>query len=215
MSVNSYFQKGNTPGNKPEQDLAEDLIVEMIKMAGYNCFYIPRTAFNPDDFYHEDPNARFNSSHEIEMYLQNVSDYGGQGDIMTKFGLQVNDTAELVVSRRRFYEETGIENPSEGDLIYIPLSKHLLNIDFVEDEPGSISGLNQFYTLGKLYCFVFKCSLHEVSQEDYDTGIEIIDTELADSEVNESYITNDKINEEGLEVLSWDEQNPFGETTEE
>ena len=214
MSTNKYFQAGKGPGTNSEQKLVESNIIEMIQMAGMDFYYIPRTLFNEDKFYQEVPNSQFNDYHILEMYVTNVTDFGGQGDFMSKFGLQVNDTVELVCARKRFWEETGVENPSEGDLIYFPLTKHLFEIDFVEDEPGNVGNVQQFYSLSKLYTFCFKCSLYTFSYEDFDTGITTVDTQLNDTTYEPVFKKNDEINTEAETALDFTEDNPFGETVD-
>jgi len=214
MVTNNYFQSGKGPGAKSEQDLAESNIVELIQLAGMDFYYIPRTIFNPDKFYQEVPNSKFEDYHVLEMYLTNVTDFGGQGDFMSKFGLQVNDTVDLVCSRKRFQEEVGIENPSEGDLIYLPLTRHLFEIDFVEDEPGNIANVQQFYSLSKLYTFCFKCSLYTYSYEDFDTGVAAIDNKLDDATFVPVFQKNTEINNEAKTALDFSESNPFGETVD-
>jgi hypothetical protein len=215
MTTNSYFQNsGQGVGSNSERDLVESNIIEMIQLAGHDCFYIPRTIFNPDHFYHEVPSDKFETYSRIEMYVTNVTDFGGQGDYMSKFGLKVEDTVELVCSRFRFTEETGLDNPSEGDLIYFPLSKHLFQIDFVEDEPGNAGSVNQFYQLSRLYTFLFKCTLFDYSYEDFDTGLATIDTQFDSTTYEPKSKDNEIINTEADDVLDWSESNPFGRTTE-
>lgn len=214
MVVNKYFQSGKGQGTKNEQDLVENNIVETIQICGHECFYIPRTLFAEDKFYKEVPSEKFSDYSMIEMYVQNITDFGGQGDFLSKFGLNVQDTVEFLCSRRRFLEETGIENPSEGDLIYFPLSKHLFEIDFVEDEPGNAGSIGQFYSLSRLYTFLFKCSLYSVSYEDFDTGIAEIDTQFAPDTYEPEFKKNDEINNDANDIIDFDEANPFGETTE-
>jgi len=213
MTVNNYFAGTYGVGSANEQDLVESNIIEMIQMAGYDFFYIPRTLFNPDDFFNEVPNSRFEAYHTLEMYIGNVTDFNGQGDLMSKFGLMVEDKIELICSRKRFYEETGVENPSEGDLIYFPLTKHLFEIDFVEDEPGQVASVGQFYSLSRLYTFVFQCTLFEYSYEDFTTGVTELDTALDSTTYTTPFEKNNVINNEANNYLDFSETNPFGETT--
>ena len=216
MTVNSYFNNGQGVGTESEQNLAEDNIIELIQMSGHECQYIPRSMFSEDAFYHEAPNDKFENAYTVEMYVNSVSDFGGQGDFMSKFGLQVEDQVEFLVSRKRFLAETSIVNPSEGDLIYFPLSKHLFEIDFVEDEPGNIGSINQFYSLGKLYTFLLKCTLFSFSYEQFDTGIDIIDTQFDADNYDVKQDDNELINEEARDnALDFSENNPFGTTTYE
>lgn len=216
MATNSYFQTGQGPGAQSEQSLVESNIIEMIQMAGHDCIYIKKAMFNPDYFYKETPSEKYEDYYTIEMYINSVSDFGGpQADYMSKFGLQVNDTADFVVSRKRFQEVLDSETarPNEGDLIYLPLTKHLFEINHVDDEPGEASSINQFYSLSRLYTFSINCSLFQYSYEDFDTDIADIDTDLNPDTFSDIRDEHDEINTEGDVVLDWSEDNPFGETT--
>jgi hypothetical protein len=111
----------------------------------------------------------------IEMYVEDVQGFAGEGDLIGKFGLEVRDQVTFVVSRRRF-EMLVRENanliessrPNEGDLVYMDRFKKLFKIDFVEDE-------DPFYQVADLPVFKLKCSVFEYSHEEFDTGITEID----------------------------------------
>jgi len=167
MAKNSYFRDVNT-----ENDLLHDLTIETIKIHGRDMVYIPRTLVNEDELFGEDTISKFENGVEIEMYVQSVDGFGGDGDFISKFGLEIRDTVELVVSKRRFEEsfshDSNITRPREGDLIFFPLSKGLFEIKFVEHE-------NPFYQLGKLYTYKLSCELFNYSHQDMDTGFSEID----------------------------------------
>ena len=168
MSINPYFKKYSGDAN-----VVEDLTIETIKAMGHDFVYIPRTLVDVDDLFGEDLISKFDDGYELEMYIQNVDGFEGEGDILTKFGLEIRDRMTLVVSKRRFEKtvatyESKIKRPREGDLIYFPFSKTLFEINFVEHE-------NPFYQLGNLYTFVLNCEVFTYSQEDIDTGISDID----------------------------------------
>jgi hypothetical protein len=168
MTINPYFKKYSGDAN-----VVEDLTIETIKAMGHDFVYIPRTLVDVDDLFGEDLISKFDDGYELEMYIQNVDGFEGEGDILTKFGLEIRDRMTLVVSKRRFEKavatyESKIKRPREGDLIYFPFSKTLFEINFVEHE-------NPFYQLGKLYTYVLNCEVFTYSQEDIDTGISDID----------------------------------------
>lgn len=212
MTTNKYFQSGDNQVSE-EQDIVESNIIEMIQMSGYDCFYIPRTMFSSDTFYHEAPADKFEKSYEIEMYVNNVTDFGGNGDLNTMFGIQIDDTVEFVVSRRRFTEESEMERPLEGDLVYFPLSKHLFEIEWVEDEPGEAGSVQQFFQLGKLHTYLFKCRLFSPSYEEFDTDISEIDDTLDPDTYTPNYGNNESLDEETDDYINFDEESPFGRTT--
>lgn len=206
MSVKAIF---NSFMETSEQNLVQDLISECIQIHGINCWYIPRTLVNEDYLFGEDPISAFEDSFEIEMYLETFDQYGGDGDLMTKFGLHIMDEATLTVSATRFLEEVGFAMPLEGDLIYIPMSNVLLEIRFVEDE-------EQFYALGKNYQFKIKAQLFEYSREDFATGIEKVDViqDALDDSVGKQgediYGKADELEVEGDNAIDPTEEHIFG-----
>ena len=131
MAKNSYFRDVNS-----EKDLIHDLTIEAIKIHGRDMVYIPRTLVNEDELFGEDTISKFENGVEIEMYINSIDGFGGDGDFISKFGLEIRDSVELVISKRRFEEsfshEENIIRPREGDLIFFPLSKGLFEIKFVE-----------------------------------------------------------------------------------
>ena len=144
-------------------------------MYGQDVFYLPRDIVNEDKILGDDPESSFNSSHVIEMYIENTEGFEGEGDLFTRFGVEIRDEATFVVSRRRWEQtvqrydnEITSVRPSEGDLIYLPLSKSLFQIMHVEHELP-------FYQLSNLPVYKMRCQLFEYSGEDLDTGIDTID----------------------------------------
>ena len=171
MPTNVYF----THGTKNEQYLIEDLIIESLKIYGNEFMYIPRTLVSKDEILGEDRLSKFTSSFPIEMYFENVDSLDGQGAFIQKFGLMMEQSATLVVARRRWdqlvgrYGQTILPNrPCEGDLIYFPLTKGLFEIKFVKHQ-------DPFYQLGKLYVFKLQVELFQYASEKIDTGIAEID----------------------------------------
>jgi hypothetical protein len=171
MPTNVYFSHGT----RNEQYLVEDLIIESLKIYGNEFFYIPRTLVSKDNILGEDRLSEFKSSFPIEMYFENVDSLDGQGAFIQKFGLMMEQSATLVVARRRWdqlvgrYGQTILPTrPCEGDLIYFPLSKGLFEIKFVKHQ-------DPFYQLGKLYVYKLQIELFQYSSERIDTGIKEVD----------------------------------------
>ena len=169
MARNKYFREYSG-----EQNTVEDLTIEIIKTMGKDMVYIPRTIVTKDDLFGEDKLSKFDDGYELEMYIQSIDGFEGEGDIISRYGLQIKDRIELIVSRKRFEEDVttleGIERPREGDLIFFPLSKTLFEINFVEHE-------NPFYQLGKLYTYRLTCEVFDYStQHEIDTDITVIDS---------------------------------------
>jgi hypothetical protein len=202
MPTNNYFEHHTS---FMEQNLIEDLTIEAIKMFGIDVVYIPRESMSRDGIFGEDIVAKFEDKYLIEMYLESVNGFEGQGDLLSKFGLQVKDTCSFIVSKRRF-EETcwDITTPKEGDLIYFPLSKGLFEINFVEHE-------NPFYQLGKLHTYQLQCELFTYSHEEFNTGYKQIDKieKVYDDQID--LADNQEISVESDQTLDFNESNPFGE----
>lgn len=175
-TVNHYFQSGIPMGRASEQNLYEDLIIECLQIYGFEVYYIPRTSFNEDRILVEDPLNHYENAYPIEMYLENTNGFEGEGDLLTRFGVELRETASFVVSRRRWDKEVGSKGqtvlanrPAEGDVLYFPLTKSYFEIRKVE-------GDTPFYQLGKLYVFRMQCELMQFSSENFNTGIDEIDT---------------------------------------
>ena len=168
MPRNPYFKDYTG-----EQNVTEDITIEMIQTMGRDMIYIPRNRVSKDDLFGEDISTKFDSGFDLEMYVQTVDGFEGEGDVISQYGLQIKDRMELIVARKRFEEEvkvfTGQERPLEGDLVFFPLSKTLFEINFVEHE-------NPFYQLGKLYTYRLSCEIftYDAGQE-LDTGIADVD----------------------------------------
>jgi hypothetical protein len=170
-TTNPYF----TQGISGEQNLIENLIIESLKIYGNEMFYIPRTLVSKDSVLGEDRLSEFKTAYPIEMYFENIDTFGGSGTFIQKFGLIVEQSATLVVARKRWrqfigrYGETIVPSrPCEGDLIYYPLAGDLYEIKFVEHQ-------NPFYQLGKLYTYKLQVDLFQYASERIDTGVADID----------------------------------------
>ena len=171
MATNLYFSQKV----KSEQNLYEDIVIESLKMYGQDVYYLPRDLVNEDRILGDDPESSFNSSHVIEMYIENTEGFEGEGDLYSKFGVEVRDQATFVLSRRTWNRFVSLDQnlvtstrPQEGDLIYFPLGNQVFEIRFVEHE-------NPFYQLGKLNVFKLQCETFEYSHESFDTGIAELD----------------------------------------
>ncbi len=174
MATNVHFSQQV----QTEQNLVEDLVVESLRMYGHNVYYLPRKIVNEDTILGDAANSSFEDAYEVEMYLENVEGFEGEGDLYSKFGVEIRDTATFVISRRSWERFVSLDinlatglRPNEGDLIYFPLSKSLFEIKFVEHE-------NPFYQMNKLFVFKMTCDLFEYSGEKFDTEVTALDTDL-------------------------------------
>ena len=180
MPTNVYFDTGT----KPEQNLYEDLMIEQLKIYGQEVFYIPRTLVKEDELFGEDTLSKFGDAYIIEMYFDNIEGYEGEKEIMSKFGLQMNEDVTFTVSRRRFEQLVSHDSnlivktrPNEGDLVYFPKVSKIFEITFVDkDDP--------FYQIHNLPAFKLKCKTFEYSGEDLNTGIKEIDAIETDNSLD-------------------------------
>lgn len=168
MATSVYFNSFS-PEVINEHLLLEDLIVESIQIMGHDIKYMPREVYDQtDDVLGESVNSKFTRAYTMEMYLANVEGYEGDGDFFSKFGLEIRDTSNFVVSRRAFEKyvpSTIARRPREGDLLYVPLLGKIFEIKFVEEEL-------QFFSLGKRspYMYELRCEVFRSSNEDISTG---------------------------------------------
>ena len=164
-------------GTRAEKNLYEDLIIEQLKIYGHDVHYMPRENLYTDGIL-GNTTDKFTDEYMIEMYVEEVNGFAGQGDLIGKFGLDMRDELTFVVARRTF--ELLVDQPSntltfnrpkEGDVIYMPLFKKFWQVDFVEDE-------DPMYQISDLPIFKLKCSTWDYSSESVETGLAEIDEKL-------------------------------------
>tara|TARA_B100001057_G_scaffold102008_2_gene99170 strand:+ start:34964 stop:35833 length:870 start_codon:yes stop_codon:yes gene_type:complete len=169
----TYFSQGT----RSEKNLYEDLIIEQLKIYGHDVHYMPRENLFEDGIL-GNTTDKFTDEYMIEMYVEEVNGFAGQGDLIGKFGLDMKDEITYVVARRTF--ELLVDQPSntltfnrprEGDVIYMPLFKKFWQIDFVEDE-------DPMYQISDLPIFKLKCSTWDYASESVETGLAEIDNKL-------------------------------------
>ena len=180
MATNLFFN--NYPSNQitSEQLLVEDLVIEALQMYGMDVFYLPRsTRDETDQLFGEDTLKQYVNAYPIEMYLENVTGMEGEQDFISKFGLEIRDEVQFVVSRRRFQAVIPMTRPLEGDLVYIPMLRNFFEVTFVEHENDQA----MFYTLGRgrggnVYLYGLKLKQYVFSNEIIEVGIPEIDSQI-------------------------------------
>lgn len=155
-----------------EQSLIEDLVIESIRIYGIDVWYLPRTLVAKDDLLNEDDLSSFNEAYLVEMYIKSVDGFEGEGDFLSKFGLQIRDSVTMTMAQRVYETEIGlntaINRPREGDLIYLPLNRKFFEIQHVEHEAI-------FYQMGSLQTYDLRAELFEYSGERFATGQDELD----------------------------------------
>jgi len=179
MATSPYFNNYNS---QAEQRVYEDLIVESIKIMGFDGYYLPNNNDEARDLlYGEDPVKKFQSAFPIEFYLSNVLEYGGEKEFFSKFGLEIKNEVSVIVSKRSFAQRvpSNLIRPREGDLIYVPFlngTGELYEIKFADQD-------KDFHQLGRKIPFFYELNLEKFkySQELIDTGISDIDQVMTDN----------------------------------
>jgi hypothetical protein len=212
-----YFDNFNNYG---EQDLIESLVVESISIYGHTVYYLPRTLVAKDDIYGEDKLSTYTDLFEFDMYIKSFDSYEGDGQFLSKFNLEVRDSATFSIARRSFGNEIAsqrpdIQRPREGDLVYSTMMKKMFVIKYVNQTAI-------FYQMGELQIWDISCDVWEYSNERFDTGnaeIDAIEEDYTVSNVtNEEdyeaamldvFATNKEFQEEGNGILDWTNVDPF------
>ena len=166
----TYYQ-----GHPGEQNLAQDLADEQIKLFGTDIYYLPRTILKDntlDDIIY----SKYQSQFQVEMLLQNVEGFGSPSEFISKFGIRITDEVKFIVSSRRWDQVEAQYNPTltvpgrpnDGDLLYFPLTTDIYEIKFVERE-------TPFYQFGKIQFLILTAEIYEVGNDLIDTGVPVID----------------------------------------
>ena len=172
MPTNFYY---NNFENSGEQTLLDDLIVESIKIHGQDMWYLPRTLKNKNEILGQSDIVEYNSAYMVPIYIENVDGFGGEGNFLSKFGLEIRDQVTFSIAVKTFRDdvassetENTLSRPREGDLIYFPLNRKCFQILFVDK-------FQMYYPLGSLHTWKLTCELFEYSSERFNTGIGEID----------------------------------------
>ena len=232
-SPNIYF---NNFGSTAEQSLHEDLIIESISIHGQNMYWLPRILQGRssgtvksivDPIFGEDTLSQFWYFYQIPLYIKNIEGFEGEGDFISRFGLEIRDQVTLTMAKKTFdsldanqvaYNDA-YSRPREGDLIYVPLNSKFFEIMHVEHE-------SLFYPAGTLPVYDLRCELFRYSSEVFDltsapsdlaagvtaimahSQVVTLDTEA--SMPSSSAADNKAIEDAADSILDFDESNPFG-----
>lgn len=217
MATNPFFTNYNYYN---EQNLIDDLVVESIAIYGIDTFYVTRKLQNVDNILNEDRLSIFDAAYDIEMYVKTMDGFSGDGDFLSKFGLQIRDQATFTVAIRTFERfvtrnKPYLTRPKEGDLVYMPMNKKFFQITFVEHE-------SVFYQTGSLQVFDLKCELLEYSNERFETGNTLVDiafneyktagtANINDLQAIDSTAKNIFYEKEGHSIIDFSEIDAFSE----
>lgn len=222
MATNVFFRNYD---NFNEQNLIDDLVIESIQIYGLDVIYVTRSIQGEDSIFNEDDMPLYNETFNFEAYVKNVDGFEGEGDFLSKFGLEIRDSVTFTVAIRTFErfvtkEDQNKVRPLEGDIIFFPLNQKMYEIKFVEHE-------SVFYQSGALQVYDLRCELIEASGQRFDTGIPDIDeyftlnnmdvttaarsTLTAVSNTSNSFADNLFIEQAADDILDFSETDPFSE----
>lgn len=209
MPKNTIF---NFTSREIEQDLINKLKVESIEIFGTNIWYIKRDSVDENTLLGEDLFQEFKDAFQLVVYPEQVENFGGDKEFLSKFGFSLNDHSTFLLAKDEFTTITQLEQPLAGDLIFWPETKRLFKITFIDYD-------NQFYQLGKNYVWKISAELMSYSQENIETGIAEIDefkTEFfnptdtdADPQADNTEITNQSSPIISEDNTDFDPANPF------
>lgn len=197
MATNPYVNYFNQTN---EYNLYSGLIEDGIKFHGIDVNYLPRQ-YQTDELWNEDIRSSFSTYHTVETYIENFEGFQGDGDLLQQLGLSISDELILIVHPDRFTEETDMDRPLEGDLIYFGLTNGLFEVKFVEHE-------EPWYQFAGVMMYKLRTQLLQFNQEDFTTGLSPVDS-IDDAIADDGSTQNTEIEEEANES-QFDEENPFG-----
>lgn len=207
MALNPYYSHYN---EYEDTRLTDELIIEAIQMKGLEFVYLKRDTPNFQFLYGEDPTSAFTEMDSIEGYPVSVSGFEGDGELMSKFGLEIRDSCLIVFNKTRFREVFGeaLTRPREGDILYMPITKAILEIKYVNFE-------SPFFQQGKTFVYELRCETFSFSHEDIDVTPhtelqEVLDTIKFKVEDMEGNLDGDgqELQEEDNRI--WNPSDPFG-----
>lgn len=208
--VNKWFQFGNGPGDKEDQDLYQSQVNEVIQMGGIDFVYLPRTFVKLDNILNEDALEKFEKSYTLEMFLESNEEFDGPGLFVGTFGTVDSSAMRVSISSERFRIVTGMDLPKEGDWIFYPGTRILFEVKFVNVKTPILP-------LGFKPYWILTCEQVKHSYEDIDTGTAIDDLNVqyannGDDIIGDPFKKNTTIEAEAEDMIDNTEQYPWGRT---
>jgi hypothetical protein len=213
--ANPYFNK--SPAN--EQSLVQGIVTECIQVVGHGIYYLPRQVQNLDLIFGEDVVSKFDTYLEIEAMIDSFEGWQGQSELISKFGLEIRNQIVFKISVTRWAEEIAANptlaakmmisiRPSEGDLIYDPITKKLFEIKFIDQDW-------QFHQLGKqTYSWKLTCEMYQFSNDISNTGIAALDSAISAAgdifKVGANHAETEEFKTEGT-IVTFTVDNPFSD----
>jgi hypothetical protein len=222
MATSPYF---NHTDNNNEQGLYDDLVIESIKISGFDITYIRRSKFDIDAVLYEPSKSTFSDAFVIEANIsENLMGWDGEGNVMSQFGIMVQNNGSVTFSSTRWSEimkerkNQGLDvldRPYEGDLIYFGYGHKKFNNTLFQIT--SVDFSNASWQLGKNFVYRCICTLYSPNHNDkfeLPNGVRVDDLSKQVNTIkqNEEIIRqneNTKLISDSIREFS--EENPFGE----
>lgn len=191
MATNPFFYEDRSVC---EQNLIEDIVIEFIQISGMDCYFIKQTFSSVDKILGEDNLMAFKDAYLIELYPETTV-YSGEGEFVSKFGIEIKNKLIFAVSVKRFKEVVKQERPHEGDLIWVPLAKNFFEVIYVQDN-------TPFFTLGSNYTFQMTCQSWNYSNEELNTSEAVLNEFANNKKEFTAQDDNDEFNSFGDTIIT-------------
>ena len=152
-----------------EANTFDNIMVESVHLFGHDTIYIECTPDTVEPIFGEFLSKKLSEGIPIRMFLEETQNWNGNGDMYSKFGLQMTQESTFHCPVTTFTKAKGVNiefYPKVGDLIYFVKGNKLFEIMHIENNtsPG-------FYAFGNLNAYVFNCKMYtydamEVSDDD-------------------------------------------------
>lgn len=209
-----------------EANLYDQIYSEFTWLNGSDIIWMPREMGPAETVFGEYLATVINKGFPIRLFIEEVEAWGGNGDMFSKFGLQVQDEVTLFCNKTTFANAAGASGatgiplyPKQGDVVYINKSKKLFEVSHIEDQsqPGFFLFGNK--TGYKIQCKSFSYDHEFISQSPtagIPSAVQALDTLLAatnTSEINDVVSddrqTNAPLRKKSVTVIDTTERDPL------
>jgi len=188
-----------------EANMMDRLASEWYYLYGTDMVFLPRDTNKEETTFGEYLSAVYDKGVPLRMFIEEVQAWSGNGDMYSKFGLQVTDEATMFCTKSFFSEQTSGLYPKQWDLIYVPKSHKLFQISHIEDEIQPA-----FYLLGNRSGYKIQCKLfmynHEVISQEVSSGIpaavQALDSLLEDLDGNQVKLETKEYNQNNAPIIN-------------
>jgi hypothetical protein len=146
------FNEVYNPNGANEASLYNSIYNEFSWHYGTDIVFIERTVYDAESVFGEFMAKVYTRGTPMRLFIEQVDGWGGQGDIYSKFGIQITDECTVYCPKITFEQHLVGLCPKYGDLIYVPKSRKLFEIKHIEDELPPT-----FYLLGNRAGYVMSC----------------------------------------------------------